>query len=189
MIILGIDPGSRRTGYGVIEVPDPGSKSRDQRVVEFGVLDVTDSDDAHLRLQSVYHRVSDVIARRLPDECAIEMPVYGKNAQAMLKLGRAQAAAILAALNNGVPVAQYTPKEVKKSVTGNGAADKQQVRYMVRTLLTITSNERMSLDSADALAIGLCHAHRRRSAPNGVTRSWEAFVSENPDRIVRPARR
>lgn len=176
MIVLGIDPGSRFTGYGVIDVEQ-------NHAIEFGVLNVSTLDDPHLRLQAVYERIGDVIERCLPDECAVEMPVYGSNAQAMLKLGRAQAAAILAALNRGLPVAQYTPKEVKKSVTGNGGAAKVQVRYMVCTLLSLDQTASMALDSSDALAIGLCHAHRRNGITTGVSRTWEAFVRENPGRV------
>jgi crossover junction endodeoxyribonuclease RuvC len=180
MIILGIDPGSRYTGYGVIEVgvaPD--------RVLEFGVLRIAATDDPHLRLHEIYNRIGEVIGRHLPDECAVEMPIYGKNAQSMLKLGRAQAAAILAAMNRQLPVSQYTPKEIKKSVTGNGAASKEQVRYMVCTLLSIDDGDKMGLDSSDALAIGLCHAHRRNAVNPGVSKSWDVFVKENPDRLVK----
>lgn len=176
MIVLGIDPGSRFTGYGVIDVEA-------NRAIEFGVLNVSGLGDPHLRLQAVYQRIGEVIERCLPDECAVEMPVYGSNAQAMLKLGRAQAAAILAALNRGLPVAQYTPKEVKKSVTGNGGAAKVQVRYMVCAILSLDRNANMPLDSSDALAIGLCHARRRNETTTGLSKTWEAFVRENPDRV------
>ena len=178
MIILGIDPGSRITGYGVIETTPAGD-----RAIDFGVLNVErEQKDPHLRLHAIYHRVDALIQEHLPDECAVEMPVYGRNAQSMLKLGRAQAAAILAAMNRSLPVSQYTPKEIKKSVTGNGAATKEQVRYMVCNLLRLADGHDMGLDSADALAIGLCHAHRRDAA-DGVSKSWEAFVRENPGRI------
>lgn len=180
MIILGVDPGSRFTGYGVVSVE--GSTST---VVEYGVFALDGRGDHHLRLREIYDNVTAVIERCKPDECAIEMPVYGKNAQSMLKLGRAQAAAILAALNRDVPVQQYTPKEVKKSVTGNGSASKEQVWYMVRSILSISDNsEKMGLDASDALAVGICHIHRgtmpKRSSSRG---GWEAFVRENPERV------
>jgi crossover junction endodeoxyribonuclease RuvC len=179
MIILGIDPGSRFTGYGVIEVTESG-----EQMIECGVLRLDETSDHHLRLKQIYDRVTAVIGRCAPDECAIEMPVYGRNPQSMLKLGRAQAAAILAALNRQIPVAQYTPKEVKKSVTGNGGASKQQVWYMVRSMLRIADDEKTALDTTDALAVGLCHAHRGAVDQGTRPQSWESFVRENPGRIL-----
>ncbi len=178
MIILGIDPGSRATGYGVLEM-DNGS----ERVIEFGVLRLDTLDHHHLRLKSIYDQVVEIIERCTPDECAVEMPVYGRNPQSMLKLGRAQASAILAALNRQVPVAQYTPKEVKKSVTGNGAASKQQVWYMVRSILSIGDEQEIKHDASDALAVALCHAHRDGDDENPTVTGWAAFVRENPDRV------
>ncbi len=178
MIILGIDPGSQVTGYGVVEVTNTS------RALDFGVVNLAKVTDPHLKLAEIYRRVDALIEKYLPDECAIEMPVYGKNAQSMLKLGRAQAAAILAALNRQLPVAQYTPKEIKKSVTGNGAATKEQVRYMVCGLLEIDIELVNSLDSSDALAISLCHSHRRDQTASAPSKTWEAFVRDNPHRVT-----
>lgn len=179
MIILGIDPGSRITGYGVVEIEDGR-----ERPIEFGVLRMEEEDDHHLRLRRIHERLLAVIDRCLPDLCAIEMPVYGRNAQSMLKLGRAQAAAMLASLVRDVPVVEYTPAEVKKSVTGNGAASKEQVGYMVRAILEIeTTDDPMALDASDALAVSLCHAHRMRSGEKGRSTGWAQFVRDNPDRV------
>lgn len=179
MIVLGIDPGSRHTGYGLLDVE--GSR---EQVIEFGVLNLDVEKSHELRLKRIYDRLQEVIRRCPPDECAIEMPIYGRNPQAMLKLGRAQAAAMLVALNHQIPVTQYTPSEVKKSVTGNGAASKEQVWFMVRTLLSIgDDDERMGLDASDALAVGLCHAHRLAHGATQKHKSWESFVRSNPDRI------
>jgi crossover junction endodeoxyribonuclease RuvC len=179
MIILGIDPGSRHTGYGVLETEDG-----QQRLVEFGVLHLDVTDDHQLRLKSIYERLIEVIDRCPPDECAIEMPVYGRNPQSMLKLGRAQAAAMLAVLNRQIPVTEYTPKEVKKSVTGNGNASKEQVAFMVRALLAIDERDKVGLDASDALATALCHTHRlsHSTRARGYT-DWAAFLRANPDRI------
>ncbi len=180
MIVLGIDPGSRHTGYGVLEVE--GGR---EQVIEYGVLKLDVQDSHQLRLKCIYDRLMQVIERCLPDECAIEMPVYGNNAQSMLKLGRAQAAAMLAVLNRGLPVAQYTPKEVKKSVTGNGNASKEQVCFMVKSILSIEDSDiERSMDASDALAVGLCHAHRLSQGPTR-HRNWEAFIQANPDRVVK----
>ena len=180
MLILGIDPGSRFTGYGLIECAN-GS----ERVLEYGVLRLDPEESHALRLKQIYDRVLSLIELHPPDECAVEMPVYGNNPQSMLKLGRAQAAAMLAVLNRQIPVTQYSPKEVKKSVTGNGNASKQQVWYMVSSILTIgNSDPALGHDAADALAVGLCHAHR--SAASGgkkQLRGWASFARENPQRI------
>lgn len=180
MVVLGIDPGSRCTGYGVVEVT--GSK---ERIIEFGVLRLEKKPTHQLRLKEVYDRITEVAARVCPDECAIEMPVYGRNPQSMLKLGRAQAAAMMAVLNRSVPVTEYTPKEVKKSVTGRGNATKEQVWYMVRAILNVNGDDdSMMLDASDALAVGLCHAHR---LSNGVSKkhgNWASFVRANAHRIV-----
>lgn len=179
MIILGIDPGSRTTGYALLSIEN----SR-QTILEYGLCSVGHNEAHELRLLELYEKISDVISRIHPDECAIEMPVYGKNPQSMLKLGRAQAAAMLAALNQQVPVVQYTPKEVKKAVTGNGNASKQQILYMVRSILSIADpEEEMTHDAADAIAVGLCHVHRRDSVVSRRKGGWKSFVAANPDRI------
>jgi crossover junction endodeoxyribonuclease RuvC len=111
------------------------------------------------------------------------MPIYAQNAQAMLKLGRAQAAAMLAALNRGIPVTEYTPKEVKKAVTGNGNAKKEQVSYMVRTILSLDAADTLTLDTTDALAVSICHAHRGGSGEKSRFGSWAQYVKANPDRV------
>lgn len=180
MVILGIDPGSRHTGYGVIDVD-----GNDQQVVEYGVLHLDGTDDHELRLKQIYDRLTQVIERTLPDACAIEMPIYGRNPQSMLKLGRAQAAAMLAVLNRQIPVTHYTPKEVKKSVTGNGNASKEQVWYMIRALLTITDDDpKLGLDASDALAVALCHIHRHtHGAPAQRHTDWGSFIRANPHRL------
>ena len=176
MIVLGIDPGSRVTGYGILQV-EPGI----QNVLDYGV--VRPEGKSHvLRLAQIHAAVSGIVDEMRPDVCAIEMPVYARNAQSMLKLGRAQAAAMLAAMNRQVPVVEYTPKEVKKSVTGNGNATKEQVWFMVRKMLALSEDK--GLDAADALAVGLCHAHRLGGDQDrGGSKTWTAFVRENPDRV------
>lgn len=179
MIVLGVDPGSVHTGYGVIAV-----ESKRERLIEYGVLDLEKQDSHPLRLRHIYERLTKVIERNLPDECAIEMPVYGRNPQSMLKLGRAQAAAMLAVLNREIPVTQYTPSEVKKSVTGNGNAAKEQVWYMVRSILHLEDEDAtVGLDASDALAVALCHAHRLSHGATRKYKNWESFVKSNPERL------
>ena len=184
MRILGIDPGSRITGYGVIDF-EKGKET----LVEYGVLKLDSTKSHEVRLKQIYDRLSKVIERCLPDECAIEMPIYGKNPQAMLKLGRAQAAAMLAALNREISIVQYTPKEVKRAVTGNGNSAKEQVWYMVRSVLAISDDTTKNpsgdatFDATDALAVAICHAHRKNSPGAGKHKDWSSFLRDNPDRI------
>lgn len=167
-------------GYGVLKFE--GSQ---ETVLEFGVLHLDAERHHQFRLKQVYDRINEVAERVRPDECAIEMPVYGRNPQSMLKLGRAQAAAMMAVLNRQIPVAEYTPKEVKKSVTGRGNASKQQVWYMVRAILEVQNDsEAMLLDASDALAVSLCHAHRLSHGTAGKQKSWESFVRANPGRVA-----
>lgn len=184
MIVLGIDPGTRHTGYGVIEClsrAERGSAGKPETVLDYGVVDLAATLDHTLRIQRIRDAVVAVIEAHRPDECAVEMPVYGKDAQAMLKLGRAQAAVMLAAVDRQIPVTQYTPKEVKKSVTGNGNAAKEQVWFMVRSLLGLTEDR--GLDASDALAVALCHAHRVEQGPTGKFKDWKSFVAANPGRV------
>ena len=178
MIVLGVDPGSRAAGYGVLEI-----EGKEERRLAHGTLHFKSADAHQLRLRQIYERVTALIEEHAPDECAIEMPVYGHNPQSMLKLGRAQAAAMLAALNREVPVTEYTPKEVKKSVTGNGNASKQQVRFMVASILSMDAPEEMGLDASDALAVALCHAHRSTDGQTARHKGWGSFVAANPDRV------
>lgn len=176
MIVLGIDPGTRATGYGVVEVD-----GRSERALTFGVIRPGDTADHGLRLDRIYRGLIEVFDGAMPDACAVEMPIFSGNAQAMLKLGRAQAAAMLAAMHREVPVAQYTPAEVKKAVTGNGNAAKPQVGFMIRALLGLA--EPPPHDAADALAVALCHARRVRSGPLTTHKNWKSFLEANPDRV------
>lgn len=180
MIILGIDPGSRFTGYGLID-----TSGSSEQALAHGVIRLSGEDSHPERLKQIYDGLSKLVKRYEPDALAIEMPVYGKNPQSMLKLGRAQAAAMMAALNEGVPIAQYTPKEIKKSVTGNGNASKKQVRYMVQAILSLPRDAKLTLDTADALAVALCHHNRDAHGATDSYTGWDSFVKSNPDRIVK----
>lgn len=179
MIILGVDPGSLFTGFGIIQ-----KVSRDYELVTSGRIKMKASMSHPSRLQVIYKDLSALIEEYHPDECAIEMPVYGGNPQSILKLGRAQAAAMLAAMHRQIPVVEYTPKEVKKAVTGNGNASKKQVMFMVCQMLNI--KEDIEEDASDALAVSLCHAHRSKSESANRFKNWGDFVKANPERIKNP---
>jgi len=179
MIILGIDPGSNITGFGVVRVENGTSVLVDSGVIRASKV----GTDHQLRLKQIYDSLCELIGIHLPDLCAVEMPIYGKNPQSMLKLGRAQATAMLAALNHQIPVTEYTPKEIKKAVTGNGNASKEQVCYMVETILSMQPGTMATLDASDALAVALCHIHRGSTMQKASYKNWGTFIRENPDRL------
>jgi crossover junction endodeoxyribonuclease RuvC len=186
-IILGIDPGTRILGFGVIHV-----LGRKAKYVDMGVVNLKKLDDHFVTLKSIHNEVAEIIRKYNPDELAIESPFYGKNPQVMLKLGRAQGAAIAAALEREMPIFEYAPRSIKLSVTGKGAASKEQVAMMAQRLLDINVPQEY-LDATDALAIALCHHYHllnpvMASSAGGVkgkksSGSWEQFVESNPGRI------
>lgn len=136
MIILGIDPGSIICGYGVIE-----SESGRLSLVEYGIIKAKKKEEQYpLRLKEIFNRLQAVIERTLPDETAIESAFFSKNVQSLIKLSQARAVAMLASTLMEIPLIEYSPREVKKSVTGNGNADKVQVQYMVKKMLNIDEN-------------------------------------------------
>ncbi|GAB1372654.1 crossover junction endodeoxyribonuclease RuvC [Candidatus Kapaibacterium sp.] len=177
MIILGIDPGSLVCGYGVIE-----SNNNKLQLIEYGVIKVAQKEeDFNLRLKEIYLRIDSVIKRCKPDESSFETIFYGKNVQSMMKLSHARAVAILAATLNNIPINEYAPREIKKSVTGLGSASKEQVRFMVKKILNISENHNF-FDATDALATAICHYFRKNSG-NKKTSSWEQYIKSNPEKI------
>jgi crossover junction endodeoxyribonuclease RuvC len=151
--ILGIDPGSLVTGYGVID-----SEGQTLRYVECGCVR-TDGGELTERLKEIYYGIGQVVSTYGPDEIAVERAFVHKNADSALKLGQARAAAICGTLVKPVPLHEYTPRAVKLSVVGKGGAGKEQVQHMVKVLLGLKGD--LQADSADALAVALCHAHNR----------------------------
>lgn len=179
--ILGIDPGTNLLGYGVISVDGKGP-----HFVDMGVLDLRKEKDPYVKLGLIYEKVSFLADFYHPDAIACESPFYGKNAQVILKLGRAQGAAITAAAHRGIKVFEYAPREAKMAIVGNGAASKEQMNLMVQRTLG-TDFDPKYLDATDALGIALCH-HYQSSSPLAAHKTkggWEKFLSENPDRIVK----
>ena len=152
--VLGLDPGSQRTGFGVIDCRADG-----ERHVASGCIDVT-GQEMVLRLQRIYAAVSALVAEHRPDMLAIERVFVHRNPDSALKLGQARGVALCAGASLGASVHEYAPRAIKMAVTGYGAAAKPQVAQMVRTLLLIDT--RLAADAADALAVALCHAQTRR---------------------------
>lgn len=155
MRILGIDPGLRNLGWGVIEVD--GSRIRH---VGNGILHSSGADLA-MRLLSLYHQLTDVVAAHVPDTAAVEHTFVNKDGAGTLKLGQARAIALLVPAQTGISIGEYAPNKVKKTIVGVGHADKGQVAHMVR--LQLPGVSLAGPDAADALAIALCHAHYSRS--------------------------
>lgn len=153
-IVLGIDPGSRITGYGLIR-----AEGRSLSWLASGCIR-TESADLPARLKRIYDGVSEIITQFSPDFFAIEQVFMAKNADSALKLGQARGAAIVAAVSNHLPVFEYAARQVKQSVVGSGGADKKQVQHMVKTLLSLLNNPQA--DASDALAVAITHCHMKQ---------------------------
>lgn len=152
MKVLGIDPGSRITGYGII------TKEGNRLIhVDNGAIFTDSSRDFPVRLQKIYRGLTEIIDRYQPDAMAVENIFFATNVQSALKLGQARGAAIVAGVNAGLPVFEYTALQVKQAVVGHGRAAKEQVQKMLKVLLNLP--EIAQEDASDALAVAVCHAH------------------------------
>lgn len=160
-IILGVDPGSRLTGYGIIR-----QQGNQLSYLASGCINAQGISSAPLtlaeKLQLIHDGISELIVQFQPDEFAIEQVFMARNPDSALKLGQARGAAIVAAARAGLPVAEYAARLVKQAVVGTGAADKSQVQHMVVAMLKLS--QRPQADAADALAVAICHAHSRQQA-------------------------
>ena len=179
MKIIGIDPGTNILGYGIIEID-----SKHPHFMDMGVFDLRKIKDPFEKLANIYAGVGELLDEHHPDQLAVESPFYGKNAQVILKLGRAQGAALTAAVIRGIPVAEYAPRKAKIAICGNGAASKEQVSMMIQKTLNVKLDPKY-LDATDALAIALCHYYQLTSplAQVGGKSDWATFLAQNPDRI------
>lgn len=155
MRVLGIDPGSETTGWGVVEGDDGGQR---YRLVEFGVIKLSTSATFASRLLKISRGLEEVIDRLKPDACAIEEAFYSVNPKVILKLGQVRGVALLGAEKAGLEIGEYSPRLVKQTVAGYGNAEKQQVQEMVRVLLSLRAVPEPH-DAADALAVAICHFH------------------------------
>jgi len=155
MRVLGIDPGTIRLGYGIVDGEEQVC------MVCCGVLNLSSKKPIETRLYSLYSELNRIIAEHQPDEVAVEEPFVGRNIRSALAIGRAQAVAMLAATNQGLPVYHYSPAEIKQQVTSYGGSDKQQVQQMVMIQLGLPCPPQPS-DAADGLAVAICHLQQRR---------------------------
>ena len=178
-VIMGIDPGTNLLGYGVIAV---GLKGPEYRTM--GVIDMRKEKDPFKKLDMIFSETGKIMDIYRPDCVSVESPFYGKNPQVMLKLGRAQGAAITAALHRGIPVHEYAPRKAKVAITGTGSASKEQVCTMIGRILGVDLSPE-HLDASDAVAIALCHYYQMTSPVAEVKSSsdWKKFIENNPGRI------
>jgi len=177
-IILGIDPGTIVLGYGLISVDN-----KNINLVGMGVVSLQKFGDMHKRLSRIFSHLDGIVNEFKPDEVAIEAQFFGKDVQAMLKLGRAQGVAITPAVLRDIPVFEYAPRKIKVSITGNGDASKEQVAMMLGKILKLDLSKQPP-DATDGLAAALCH-HYESQKP-GVDKSyssWEDFAKKNPGRV------
>jgi len=193
-IILGIDPGTMVMGYGLIL-----QRGKELNMLRMGVLKLAKLGNQSLKLRKIFERVLEIIDEYHPDELAIEAPFYGKNVQSMLKLGRAQGVAMAAALYRDIPIFEYSPRKIKQSITGNGAASKEQVAAMVQKLCNFTEHPDY-LDATDAMAVAVCHSFQNQLNIVGGTddpklpkiptakrsyKGWSAFLEQNPEKKIK----
>ena len=177
-IILGIDPGTTIMGYGLIQI-----KGKKIELLQMGVLHLSKLSSHELKLKRIFERTLLMIDEHKPDELSVEAPFFGKNVQSMLKLGRAQGVAMAAGLYRNIPIFEYSPKKIKKSITGNGNASKEQVAAMLKSLLTIKEMPK-HLDATDGLAAAVCHFFQGDTVEKGKSYTgWKAFIKDNPDKL------
>lgn len=153
--ILGLDPGSRRTGYGVIETQGGRNTWVAHGTIQAGEGSLPD------RLKLIFDGVCEIVREYRPDETAVEEVFVKLNVASALVLGQARGAAVCALAQGGLPVYEYTPAKIKQTVAGHGRAEKQQIQQMVKVLLKLTNAQAPPADAADGLACALCHAHLR----------------------------
>ncbi len=184
MITLGIDPGTLFTGYGLVEKNGNVFRARD-----YGVIVTNAKDDMPKRLKQIYDALASVIEHHRPAKVSLETAFFGKNVQSALKLGQVRGAVMVLVMNYGLPISEHAPREVKKAVTGNGNAAKEQVEFMVKKLLTL-HDAKVRADAFDALAIALADAFLQTHAvpppPSRKAKDWKGFLEANPHLILKP---
>lgn len=184
--ILGIDPGTNILGYSVIE-----QHNKSVEILTMDVLVLGSKEEMNTKMKSLFDKIVEIIDCYHPDMLAIEAPFFGKNVQSMLKLGRAQGLCIAAAFSRSIPFVEYSPRKIKQSITGNGAASKEQVANMLQRMYGF-DNIPKYLDATDALAVAVCHSYqldlpteveKTKKATRSKKTSWAAFINQNPDRL------
>lgn len=178
-IILGVDPGTNLLGYSVIH-----SNKNNMNIIINGVLELKSTKDHFEKLKLIYNQLETIIKNHHPVVLAIESPFFGKNVQSMLKLGRAQGAAILVASHYNLQIIEYSPKRIKQSITGKGNASKEQVAAMLKNIFKLSELPKY-FDETDALAAAACHHYSTRviSSTKSKSNNWVSFIHANPDKV------
>ena len=177
-IILGIDPGTTIMGYGIIHV-----KGKNMELIQMGVLHLSKLKSHELKLKKIFERTLQLVDTYNPDELDVEAPIFGKNVQSMLKLGRAQGVAMSAALYRNVPIFEYAPKKIKMAITGKGSSSKEQVAAILKSILNIKEMPK-HLDATDGLAAAVCHYFQRNTiSQNKSYKGWGSFIKDNPGKL------
>jgi crossover junction endodeoxyribonuclease RuvC len=178
MVVLGIDPGTIVTGFGVV-----ARRGTALKLIASGTILNSSRTTIPERLHKIFDSLQVVLSEHHPDEFAIESAFYGKNAQSALKLGHARGVCLLAAVQHGLEPAEYSPREVKQAIVGNGNASKEQVQFMVKALLGL-KGKTMAVDASDAIAIALCHLHRK-TRPSPAHKDWRSYIEAHPEKVRR----
>ncbi|MEA2041551.1 MAG: crossover junction endodeoxyribonuclease RuvC [Bacteroidota bacterium] len=178
-IVLGIDPGTSVTGFGVLEV-----EKNQKTIKDIGIIDLRKIKDPYRKLKKIFENVSALIVKYGVNEFAVEAPFFGKNVQSMLKLGKSQGVAIAAALSKDIEITEYSPRKIKLAVTGNGSASKEQVAVFLKRQLG-NFKDTLTQDATDALAVALCHVsgYKNLESTSNSAKSWKAFINKNPGRV------
>lgn len=179
MRILGVDPGTITTGYGIIDF-----NKNEISYVASGIIQIPTTKEFGPRLEKIYNELCVIIKKYKPTEFALETAFYGKNVQSALKIGYARGVSLLAAVHNKIQVKEYSPREIKKSIVGKGSSSKEQVQYMIKKLCSI-KKEKMKFDESDAIAVAICHAFKITSNSSSKrSKNWKEFIQANPERII-----
>lgn len=178
--ILGIDPGTNILGFGILEVKD-----KKPVVLALDVIHLKSHNEHQEKLREIFLSVQEIIENYQPEILSIESPFFGKNPQSMHKLGRAQGVAIAAAMVMGLEIFEFSPKKIKKAITGNGNASKEQVALMLESILNYKLEVKY-LDATDALAAALCLYYQidKPQVSRNAASNWKKFISQNPERLV-----
>ncbi|NUM80143.1 crossover junction endodeoxyribonuclease RuvC [bacterium] len=173
MIILGIDPGTQLLGFGIISY-----EKNHLTYLASGYLELPTGHSLPQKLDEIYHHLIRLIKKYKPKEISLENVFVHQNVKSALKLGHARGAVILAGVHLNLKICEYSPKEMKMAVVGNGNASKEQVRFMVSKLLQLSREP--ALDESDALGLAICHAHRMKS-PRSSVKSWSEYIKQHPE--------
>ncbi|MBK8944700.1 MAG: crossover junction endodeoxyribonuclease RuvC [Ignavibacteriae bacterium] len=177
MIIFGVDPGTVLTGFGIIK-----SNKNQIEYLHSGIIKPNSKEELPQKLNFIYHELNKLIKKFSPEVFCIETAFYDKNVQSVLKIGYVRGIAMLAASKNNLTFVEYSPREIKKAVVGNGSASKEQVQYMIKNLTNFTK-DKFKFDETDAIAAAICHSIKINSFVAS-SKSWKNFILQNPDKVI-----